>query len=110
MSAGLLHLNPKTFPDPLEFLPDRWINNKGLERYLVAFSRGSRQCAGINLAYSELYIALNVIFSRYGAVGQKSPAKMQLFETTERDIEMHHDLFIPWPAEDSKGVRVTFSK
>jgi cytochrome P450 len=110
MSAGLLHLNPNTFPAPLEFQPDRWINNKGLEKYLVAFSRGSRQCAGMNLAYSELYIAMNTVFSRYGAVGQDSPGKMALFETSERDVEIHHDLFIPWPAEDSKGVRVVFSR
>jgi len=43
----VLH-NPLVFPRPKEFLPERWIGNaKGLDRYLVCFSKGARACAGI---------------------------------------------------------------
>ncbi|RDW57302.1 hypothetical protein BP5796_12752 [Coleophoma crateriformis] len=108
MSAGLIHLDPRIFPSPLEFEPERWINNKSLDKYLVAFSKGSRQCVGINLAYSEMYICLNAVFARYGAVGMDTPAKMVLYETTKEDVEIKHDLFVPGPKLDSKGVRVFF--
>jgi cytochrome P450 len=106
MSASLIHINPHIFPEALEFRPERWLDNKGLDRYLVSFSKGSRQCVGINLAYSELYICLNAVFGRYGAKGQEALRKMELFETTKEDVEMKHDLFIPGPKKGSKGVRV----
>ena len=50
MTSTLIHQNPDIFPQPLEFLPERWLdpNERQLkERYLVPFSKGSRQCAGI---------------------------------------------------------------
>jgi cytochrome P450 len=105
MSAGLLHRNASIFPSPQEFRPERWINNPSLSRYLFSFSKGSRQCVGINLAYSELFVCLNTIFSRYGSDG---PAKIVLFETDISDIELQHDLFVPYPKLDSRGIRVVF--
>lgn len=110
MSAGLMHLDDRIFPAPLEFQPDRWLINKTLDKYLVSFSKGSRQCVGINLAYSELYICLNAVFTRYGAPGMESPAKIAIYETTKEDVELKHDLFIPGPKLDSKGVRVLLER
>jgi cytochrome P450 len=107
MSTGLLHQNASVFPSPQEFLPERWINNPSLNRYLFSFSKGSRQCVGINLAYSELYVCLNTVFSRYGSNG---PAKMVLFDTDKSDVELQHDLFVPYPKLDSKGIRVLFER
>lgn len=44
-------MDPAIFPNPFEFRPERWLEAKEkdshLERYLVSFSRGSRQCIGI---------------------------------------------------------------
>ncbi|KAL5328095.1 hypothetical protein ACEPPN_005803 [Leptodophora sp. 'Broadleaf-Isolate-01'] len=108
MSAGIQHLDPRIFPSPLEFQPSRWLNNKGLERYLVSFTKGSRQCAGINLAYAELYLCLNALFGRYGAESMDSVAKLRLWETGKEDVELNHDLFIPGIKKGSKGVRVVF--
>ncbi|KAI9051880.1 hypothetical protein LZ554_004136 [Drepanopeziza brunnea f. sp. 'monogermtubi'] len=119
MSAGIQHLDPRIFPDPLTFLPERWLNNnnnKGLERYLVTFSKGSRQCVGINLAYSELFLCLNAVFGRYGGVAgvdstaAAAAATLSLFETTNADVELDRDLFVPGPKKGSKGVRVVFSR
>lgn len=107
MSAGLLHQNTSIFPSPREFQPERWLNNPSLSRYLLSFSKGSRQCLGINLAYSELFVCLDAVFSRYGTDG---PAKMALFETDESDVELQHDLFVPFAKEGSKGVRVVFER
>ena len=50
MTSTLIHQNPDIYPQPLEFVPERWLDpneRQRLERYLVPFSRGSRQCAGI---------------------------------------------------------------
>ncbi len=50
MTSTLLHQNPDLFPQPLEFVPERWLDPKEklrMERYLVPFSKGTRQCAGI---------------------------------------------------------------
>jgi cytochrome P450 len=50
MTSTLIHQNSDLFPQPFEFIPERWLDpkdRKRMERYLVPFSRGSRQCAGI---------------------------------------------------------------
>ena len=50
MTSTLIHQNADIFPEPLEFIPERWLDPvmaQHMEKYLVPFSRGSRQCAGI---------------------------------------------------------------
>ena len=49
MTTLLLHNNPNNFPNPRKFDPNRWLqaSGSGLNKYMVAFSKGSRQCAGM---------------------------------------------------------------
>lgn len=52
MTATLIHTHPELFPDPHVFRPERWLDENGkrhhdLDRYILSFSRGSRQCIGI---------------------------------------------------------------
>lgn len=52
MTAVLVHLNADLFPEPRAFRPERWLDADGkrdrrLEKYILSFSRGSRQCIGI---------------------------------------------------------------
>lgn len=50
MSSWTMHRNQDIFPDPDKFDPSRWLDPKvsaELERYLVAFSKGSRACVGM---------------------------------------------------------------
>ena len=50
MTSTLIHQDPNVFSQPLEFIPERWLDpqeKKRLERYLVPFSKGTRNCAGI---------------------------------------------------------------
>ena len=50
MTSTLIHQDPNIFEQPLEFVPERWLDPKErqrLERYLVPFSKGTRHCAGI---------------------------------------------------------------
>lgn len=110
MDAISISMNPRIFPEPRRFLPERWIGNSRLDKYLLSFSKGTRMCAGINLAYAELYIILAGIFRKYdlydAAAAQDTPT-MELFETTrERDVDMEADFLAAWPSRESKGIRV----
>ena len=47
-----VHQDEDVYPDSTRFLPERWLdprapNGEPLERYLVSFGKGPRQCLGI---------------------------------------------------------------
>lgn len=48
MSVGHMHMDPEVFPEPHEFIPDRWLGNYDarMNRNYVPFVRGSRNCLG----------------------------------------------------------------
>ena len=66
MSHMMIHNDPNIFESPTEFLPERWIGEKGkkLDHWLLAFSKGSRDCVGMNLAYTEMHLVLANLFTR----------------------------------------------
>ena len=102
MTTVLIHDNPSLFPDPRTFHPERFINYPQLKRYLMPFSRGSRQCAGLHLAYAELYLTLAAVF----APGNLT---FELFQTDISDVETEHDFVNTSPRLDSKGIRVVIN-
>ncbi|GFF48416.1 trichodiene oxygenase [Aspergillus udagawae] len=87
MIHPVVELNEEIFPNPHEFIPERWLGDNGhdLEKWGIAFSKGRRQCIGKNLAYMMLYTSLAVFFSRL---------EMELYETTAVDMEII-DQFAP---------------
>ncbi|KAL8882709.1 MAG: hypothetical protein Q9198_000342 [Flavoplaca austrocitrina] len=99
MSALLVHDDPAIFPDPRTFKPERFLEQPELRKYVISFSRGSRQCVGLNLAYAELYLVLAAVWA---------PGRFQweLFETDISDVETVHDFLNVSPRLDSKGIRV----
>lgn len=70
MTSVHIHNNTDIFPDPLLFKPERWLpletEGRRLQEYLIAFSRGSRQCLGMNLGSVELYMGLAGVFGNLG--------------------------------------------
>lgn len=51
MTSIIQHTNEGLFPDPKEFVPERWLledgrQNYALERHLISFGKGSRACLG----------------------------------------------------------------
>ena len=46
MDALSILMNSKIFPEPTKYRPERWIGNRGLDKYLFTFSKGTRQCIG----------------------------------------------------------------
>jgi Cytochrome P450 len=119
MSAVHVHTNPDIFPDPHSFTPERWLDSEGkrrkdLDKYILSFSKGTRQCLGIkyvlpffpgsmantgSLAYAEIFICLAALVLRLGD-------RLELFETTTEDVELHRDVFAVRPKPGTKGIRV----
>ncbi|KAJ5154383.1 cytochrome protein [Penicillium coprophilum] len=96
-----VHMNSSIFPNPEKFDPQRWItaSEKGLrlEKYIVAFTKGSRQCLGMSLAYAELYLTVAALFRQLD---------MELYDTSDDDCSFIRDCVIPASKRGSKGVRV----
>ncbi|KAI9706760.1 MAG: hypothetical protein M1820_004730 [Bogoriella megaspora] len=104
MTSVQIHHNPDIFPDPLEFVPERWLDENGhrrkdLDQYMFSFSKGSRQCLGMQLAYAELHIMIAFLV-------MKVLDRMKLFETTVKDVRYHHETLVMRPYPESKGVQV----
>ncbi|KAL8647455.1 MAG: hypothetical protein Q9210_005552 [Variospora velana] len=98
MSALLIHDDPTIFPNPRTFRPERFLEQPQLKRYLVPFSRGSRQCVGLNMAYAEFYLGL-------AAVWWPGRFEWKLYETDRSDVETVHDFLNTSPRLDSLGIR-----
>lgn len=99
MTPAIFHVDPTFFPAPLEFRPERWLQDDigPSKRVFMPFGKGTRMCLGLNLAYAELYLTLAAVLQRFD---------LQLFETTRADIDVVHDFVAGKPRLDSKGVRV----
>ncbi|KAL1868298.1 hypothetical protein Daus18300_006022 [Diaporthe australafricana] len=98
-------LDPEIFPEPRQFDPDRFaraVAERGerLDRYLVSFSRGGRSCAGINLAYAELYLTVAALVGRFD---------MELFDFDRaRDLDVVRDKFTGLPSREARPIRFRF--
>lgn len=103
MTSYLQHRDPRLFPDPDVFRPERWLSKEEggakkhpLARYVVPFGRGPRMCLGMNLATVEMYLVLGHVFRRLD---------LELFETGRDAVDLAADFFIPIPKKGTQGVR-----
>lgn len=111
MTAYFVHHDEAIFPNSHEYIPERWIENPRLDKYMVSFTKGTRQCVGINFAYAIMYMTTAAVFRRYGGPESVDAVeKLELFETTKDDVVMVADKFVPWVKEGSKGIRVVVKK
>ena len=102
MSLRNILFDPEIFPQPQTFNPDRWLEaaaqDQRLDRYLVTFSKGTRSCLGMNVAYSEMYLGVAALVSRFD---------MELYDFDQkRDLDIVRDTFVGLPSKESRGVRV----
>ncbi|MFI6101346.1 cytochrome P450 [Lentzea sp. NPDC051213] len=68
VSPHALHHDPRFFPDPRRFSPDRWTPEftAGLPRgAFVPFGGGNRQCLGNTFAQTEIVITLATVAARW---------------------------------------------
>jgi cytochrome P450 len=85
-SAYLVPNNPELFPNLQEFDSERWTwlepsERQQLRSYLNTFGHRLRQCAGMRLAFGEIYLTPGYLFRKFGH-------GMQLHDTKyARDIK-----------------------
>lgn len=70
MNPWVVQHDPKVFPDPYMFIPERWIENsqdrlKEMEASMFVFGAGSRICIGKSIALVEIYKLVPEILRRY---------------------------------------------
>lgn len=86
----MMHRDPAVFPDPMKFDLERWLRSpeevQRLNRNMVPFGRGSRQCVGMPLAYAEVYIMLGTLFRKY-------PRGLRVWNTTPETMMDYEDFF-----------------
>nr|POE87787.1 trichodiene oxygenase [Quercus suber] len=98
MTLGNIHMDADIFSDPQLFDPNRWLGSERLDRYLVTFSKGTRSCVGINLAYTEMYLGIAAVVRNFD---------FEFFDFDQkRDLDVVRDCFIGLPSKESRGVRV----
>jgi cytochrome P450 len=113
MTSTLLHYSAATFPSPHTFSPELYLTDPSRAKYLVPLSKGSRQCIGMPLAYTELYLALAKLFRVYGSrevQGGGDRGVLQLWETGQADVDIVGDGITPLVIEGSKGIRIKVTK
>jgi cytochrome P450 len=108
MNPVLLARIPALYPNPGQFRPERFLEDKRLRGYGLAFSRGSRICLGMQMAYQEMYVILAGLFGRFDCAGEKGKGGewLELYETDRGDVEMVRDLVTEGLRDGSVGVRV----
>jgi cytochrome P450 len=108
MNPLLLARIPALYPNPGQFRPERFLEDKRLRGYGLAFSRGSRICLGMQMAYQEMYVILAGLFGRFGCAGEKGKGGewLELYETDRGDVETVRDLVTEGLRDGSVGVRV----
>lgn len=82
IASPQLFSNPDIFHEPTAFRPERWTTASAeMQRDLVPFSLGIRQCIAKNLATAELYMAVEKVVESDILRGAKAVQdKLELWE------------------------------
>ncbi|KAL4968170.1 cytochrome P450 [Aspergillus stella-maris] len=103
MTSYTIAHDERIFPDSFNYHPERWLGTprappgKQLSRYMVTFGRGARSCAGMWMAYAEIYTGVASLFRRF---------EMELCETGREAVDLYMDWALPRVDPKSRGVRV----
>ncbi|KAK1254750.1 hypothetical protein MKX08_008745 [Trichoderma sp. CBMAI-0020] len=98
-ASYFVHKDETLFPDPDAFRPERWLEaaerGQNLKKHLVAFTKGSRNCMGINLAYMELFLTVAAFVRRFN---------LELVDTTPDDVRVVREFLIGFT--NKGGIKV----
>ncbi|KIY00946.1 uncharacterized protein Z520_03612 [Fonsecaea multimorphosa CBS 102226] len=100
--AYTLHKDPTVFPQPLEFLPERWLDKSGeaeRNRLSFAFSLGGRGCLGRHLAIAEMKLLLREVYSQ---------CRTTLSSRMDSDMDMEDQIIASRPKGQS--CKLVFEK
>ncbi|KAF3479504.1 uncharacterized protein GIQ15_06480 [Arthroderma uncinatum] len=101
LSSYLMHNDPSVFPNPHIFDPERWIKASqegiNLDKYMLFEKLWLMDQLPPSLAYAQIYLGIAAIASRLD---------MELFDTTQQDIEVYHARGPAYPKEGPGSVKV----
>ncbi|KAI0190866.1 cytochrome P450 [Astrocystis sublimbata] len=96
-----LLLDTDVFPRPLQFEPERWIENPHTideKRHFVAFGKGARSCPGKDFATNLVQLTLATLIQRFD---------FEIIDTIwERDVLVSRESTLTAPAAGSEGVKL----
>ncbi|CAM8981424.1 unnamed protein product [Rhodiola kirilowii] len=90
INSWAIHRDPHTWDNPLEFLPDRFLNRnsdyKGQDHNYIPFGAGRRSCPGAHFAVTEVEYALaNLLFwFNWELPDGMSPEDLDMSETVSQ--------------------------
>jgi cytochrome P450 family 135 len=59
--SSVVHMDPRNYPDPEEFRPERWLGERPNTSTWFPFGGGTRRCIGASFAQTEMRVALRTI-------------------------------------------------
>ncbi|RFU78097.1 cytochrome p450 [Trichoderma arundinaceum] len=68
MTLILMHTDERMFQDPQTFQPERWTdpeNRKRVEKAYAPFSKGTRICLGMHVAWADIYLVLAALVLKF---------------------------------------------
>ncbi|KAH6604052.1 cytochrome p450 [Trichoderma cornu-damae] len=88
----------EVYPDAMAFKPERWFEpTDDQNKAFVPFSKGTRNCIGMEFAYDEMHMITATIATRF---------EFELYDTTwDRDVKFVRDCLTGAQDPSSKGIR-----
>ncbi|KAK7923663.1 cytochrome P450 [Apiospora marii] len=78
MTTYLMHTDESLYPEPMRFNSDRWTGSKedvADPRFYAPFSRGTRMCLGMHLAWAQMYLVLAALVKDFDLTVEGATAK-----------------------------------
>ncbi|PWN86770.1 cytochrome P450 [Acaromyces ingoldii] len=83
-SVARTQTHADVFDEPYEFRPERWLSDvtEDMKQAWMPFSLGQRNCVGMSLAWSEIYIVAATVLRRYwlDVPPETTPESMSMVE------------------------------
>lgn len=93
-----IHHNPKFYPNPEEFLPERFDEEESAKRHpftFQAFGEGPRNCLAARFGIMELLLGLSTLLSRYRfSLCDKTPKQIEFDKNVRFNLNISEGIYL----------------